>query len=453
MARRKPARSDRRYGDGPKDQRSPFERDRDRILYSTALRRLAGVTQVVGAAEGHIFHNRLTHTLEVSQLARRLAQKLADDQPDAAESSGGLDAEVTEAAALAHDLGHPPFGHVAEEELNRLISDELNIHDGFEGNAQTFRVITRLSVRHLDHPGQNLTRASLNAVLKYPWFRGRSGFKRRKYGAYSSEREDFDFARELQPAIMRPGKSAEAEIMDWADDIAYAVHDMEDFYRAGFIPLERLMDEDDEELETFIEGTFSRWTLQNFRPVRKHSDRELRSALTDLMEQLRYTQRITEPYTGTAGQRARLRSLTSLLISRYVQAIALKEPSKSDPRPVAIQPEAEQEITMLKQLTWFYVIQRSSLAAQQQGQKRVVSELFEIFYAATESGVTRDLLPIGAREFLEGELPTTASADTQGLRARVAADVVCSLSEQQAIALHQRLTGIDPGSVLYGIVP
>jgi dGTPase len=92
VARRKPSRSDRRYDDGPKDQRSPFERDRDRILYSTALRRLAGITQVVGAAEGHIFHNRLTHTLEVSQLARRLAQKLADDQPDAAESSGGLDA-------------------------------------------------------------------------------------------------------------------------------------------------------------------------------------------------------------------------------------------------------------------------------------------------------------------------------------------------------------------------
>jgi dGTPase len=120
---------------------------------------------------------------------------------------------------------------------------------------------------------------------------------------------------------------------------------------------------------------------------------------------------------------------------------------------VAIQPEAEQEITMLKQLTWFYVIQRSSLPAQQQGQRRVVSELFEISYAATGSAVTRDLLPIGAREFLEVELPTTVSADTQGLRARVAADVVGSLSEQQAIALHQRLTGVDPGSVLYGIVP
>ncbi len=446
-------RADRRHGDGPADQRNAFERDRDRVLYSTALRRLAGITQVVGAAEGHIFHNRLTHTLEVAQLARRLAQKLRTEQAEVAEGVGGVDPEVAEAAALAHDLGHPPFGHVAEEELNRIIADDLKIDDGFEGNAQTFRVVTRLSVRHLDHPGQNLTRATLNAVLKYPWFRGRRGFKAKKFGAYPTEGTDFHFARELQSSVAHLAKGAEAEIMDWADDIAYAVHDMEDFFRAGFIPLERLMDESDDELERFIEGTFNRWRLEKFRPVRKHSDEELREAVTDLMDQLRHTQRIAEPYAGTREQRARLRSLTSLLISRYIPAITLKKPDRTDARAVAIQREAEQEITMLKQLTWFYVIQRPSLAAQQLGQKRVVCDLFEIFHRATESVTGRDVLPVGARQFLDEALTTIKTQEVEALRARVAADVVCNLSEQQAIALHQRLTGVDPGSVLYGIIP
>jgi dGTPase len=453
LATQPPARHDRRWGDGPADQRDAFQRDRDRILYSTALRRLAGITQVVGAAEGHIFHNRLTHTLEVAQLARRLAEKLRDGQGELAATIGGIEPEVAEAAALAHDLGHPPFGHVAESELNRIITGELDVRDGFEGNAQTFRVVTKLSIRHLDHPGQNLTRATLNAVLKYPWFRGRSGWKRKKYGAYSAERTDFHFARANQPRAARLEKSAEAEIMDWADDIAYAVHDVEDFYRAGFIPLDRLMDADDDELQRFIQGTFYRWKLEKFRPVRNHTDPQLRKSFTNLMEQLRFTQRIAEPYTGTREQRARLRSLTSLLISGYVQAISLREPNKANPRTVTIKREAEREITMLKQLTWFYVIQRPSLAVQQRGQKRVVGDLFHIFFEATESVASRDMLPIGARQFLEDTLKRTQDHDVQALRARVAADVVCSLSEQQGIALHQRLTGVDPGSVLYGIVP
>lgn len=449
---RKPDRADRRHGDGPPDQRDAFERDRDRILYSTALRRLAGVTQVVGAAEGHIFHNRLTHTLEVAQLARRLTQKLVDEQPELAKQLGGLEPEVAEAAALAHDLGHPPFGHIAEEELNRIITKDLHVKDGFEGNAQSFRIVARLSVRHLEHPGQNLTRATLNAILKYPWFRAASGYEHRKYGAYSFEREDFRFARALQPSSGRSEKSAEAEIMDWADDIAYAVHDVEDFYRAGLIPLDRLLDDQDGEAEHFVRGTFARWTLEGVRPVSRHADAELNQAFLNLIEQLRFTQRIAEPYTGSREQRARLRSFTSLLISRYIPSLSLKAPDSSNRRSVTIKAEAEREVAMLKQLTWYYVIQRPSLAAQQMGQKRVVRDLFEIHHRATEKASTRDLLPIGAREFLESELATIAPEKVASMQARVAADVVCSLSEQQAIALHRRLTGVDPGSVLQGIM-
>ena len=183
-------------------------------------------------------------------------------------------------------------------------------------------------------------------------------------------------------------ESAEAEIMDWADDIAYAVHDTEDFFRAGFIPLDRLLADPaegdllPEEAAEFVDGTFAGWST-GFRPVRDHSDEDLREAFANLLEFLREAMQITEPYRGTLVQRANLCGLTSALITRYVDAIQLREPSEAAPRLVAIMPEADREITMLKQLTWYYVIHRPSLAAQQFGQRRVVGDLFDIIHEAS----------------------------------------------------------------------
>lgn len=128
-----------------KDDRQESQRDRDRLLYSSAFRRLAGVTQVIAPGEGHVFHNRLTHSLKVAQIARRLAERILSKQSSLAEQLG-VDPDVCEAAALAHDLGHPPFGHVAEKELDRLVV-EHGLMDGFEGNAQSFRIVNSLSVR------------------------------------------------------------------------------------------------------------------------------------------------------------------------------------------------------------------------------------------------------------------------------------------------------------------
>ena len=225
-------RSERYYKtDRADDQRSPFQRDRDRILYTSAFRRLAWVTQVVSSWEGEPFHNRLTHTLEVAQIGRRLAEKLSQEQSEVAAEIGGVDPEVVEAAALAHDLGHPPFGHAAERELDKLMRD-AGVADGFEGNAQTFRVLTKLAVRSSDFPGLNLCRATLNAVLKYPWHRQNVPERRyHKWGAYGVESEEFAWVRGPEPRDAR--KCAEAELMDFADDIAYAVHDVEDFYARG----------------------------------------------------------------------------------------------------------------------------------------------------------------------------------------------------------------------------
>jgi dGTPase len=200
----------------PEDFREPAQHDYDRIVYASAFRRLAGVTQVVSASEGHVFHNRLTHSLQVARLARRLAQKVLRETPDIAESLGGISADVTEAAALAHDLGHPPFGHIAEEELNDLVTGQDNL-DGFEGNAQSFRIVTKLALRTPDPdlPGLNLTRATLNALLKYPRIRQPGGKERDKWGAYYTEKDELKFARALHPPEDER-KGAEAELMDWA---------------------------------------------------------------------------------------------------------------------------------------------------------------------------------------------------------------------------------------------
>src|SRR5262249_18124365 len=148
---------------------------------------------------------------------------------------GGIDPSVVEAACLAHDLGHPPFGHTAEEALDELAKN----FGGFEGNAQSFRIVTKLAFKSLKYPGLDLTRATLAAILKYPWLKGQNKQKPDKWGAYASEREDFKFAREL--GHLAPFQlTVEAALMDWADDVTYSVHDVEDFYRAGRIPMHLL---------------------------------------------------------------------------------------------------------------------------------------------------------------------------------------------------------------------
>jgi dGTPase len=218
----------RRSGRLPLDDvRTPFQTDRDRVLYSMPFRRLAGVTQFVSPGEGEIFHNRLTHSLKVAQIARRFAEHFRDRYPDIVAAWGGLDPEVAEAVALAHDLGHPPFGHIAEKELDRLIFAELSRangrdpaadpSEGYEGNAQSFRILTELAVRRPEGRfGLDLTRATLNATLKYPWKWREHATKADKYGAYACDDAAFRFAREGTPA---PGggapfvRSLEAQII------------------------------------------------------------------------------------------------------------------------------------------------------------------------------------------------------------------------------------------------
>lgn len=423
------------------DNRNAGQRDRDRVLYTTALRRLDGVTQVAAAAEHVVFHNRLTHTLEVAQIARRLAEHLRAAQPELA-GQYELDPEVAEAAALAHDLGHPPFGHVGEKQLDECVREQHN-GDGFEGNAQSFRIVTKLSIRHEQFRGLNLSRASLNGVLKYPWFRETAGHRHRKFGAYRSEQREFDWAREG----LGSARSVEAELMDWADDIAYSVHDLDDFVRAGIIPLDRLRS-DESEFGEFVDGVMSYWRSKDGAPeVSRDELMAMRRSVIRLFP-------LDRPFSGSRSDRAKLRTYTSVLINRYVRGdkdserpIALVDQASGDNSPVAIQRGARAEVDLLKEITAHYVIRHPALATMQHGERQVVRDLFAAL--CQDASGERQLMPIGFREILEDEERGIREPDNLvPVRARVVADVISGLTEAQALQLHGRLMGHSPGSLL-----
>ena len=440
-----PRRDDRRHdSDRPEDQRTEGQRDRDRILYSSAFRRLGGVTQVAAAGERHVFRNRLTHSLEVAQIARRLAEHTVKQQKTEAEFLGGIDPDVVEAAALAHDLGHPPFGHIAEEALDLMVRDPDNV-DGFEGNPQSFRIVTKLARRHRDFPGLNLTRATLNAILKYPRQRRIvDNSPERKWGAYSSEEEDFSWARELSSD---DSKSPEAELMDWADDIAYSVHDLDDFYRVGIIPLDRLLTDTAGERSRFLDDVHSRWERYGRLDDLNNWD-DVASAFDELANRIFLAHsHLDRPFTGVRDQRADLRSLTASLIRRYVveDAVNLRGAISSEGDAVTITPEYRLEVNILKELTWVYVIENPALATQQHGQVRMIENLFEILHnAATKPDFS--IFPPRFSERLEDD-------SSERHITRTVADYISGMTERQTIELHQRLTGASLGSVSDTLTP
>jgi len=441
-------RSQRRYEAARRDQRNEFQRDRDRVLYSSAFRRLGGVTQVARAGDADVFHNRLTHTVKVGQIGRRIAQRLREEHEESCEFHG-VNEEVVEAACLAHDLGHPPFGHMGEHVLDELVRNKSNSHpwdadpEGFEGNAQSFRVISKLAVRFEENPGLDLTRASLAACIKYPWARDYEDDKKaNKFGFYKDEENDFSFAR---CEYTGSEKTAEAELMDWADDIAYSVHDLEDFHRCGVIPWMRIFSADDDRVAADTEYLITEATKNWFgKPIDaegrlREAHRRLRTLFLGVGTRL-----MTEPYEGTAEQRKSIRMLTSKLIGRYIAAIQLKPEHefRENGKTVHINENLQHEVLILKQITRSYIIRRTALGAQQRGQEKIICDLFRDFY---------DDIRTEKLAFIPKRFYHICTDDRVGIARRIS-DCISSLSELEAYRLHARLSGRDSGSVIDPIV-
>ena len=261
---------------------------------------------------------------------------------------------------------------------------------------------------------------------------------------YSTEEQQFDWVKnpfEEEPYnLPTDKKSAEAEIMDWADDIAYAVHDMEDFYRAGLIPLHQLAI-DEGEVDRFFDTS-----LDRLQGKTEHGTDDLMEAFRTVVSSFVLG---GEPYEGTQRHRAALRSFTSTLIGQYVTAMDFDTSAGGSEWIARRDPIAEMQVQILKQLTWNYVIQDPALETQQYGQRRVIKELFEIYRDTVmegASGPNNGILSKNQQETLD-----RTSGDRE--RIRVVGDIIASMTEQQALQLHQRLTGVSPGSVVDALAP
>lgn len=452
-------------GQGKEDNRTHFQRDRDRVLYTPAFRRLGGVAQVVHVNAERGYHNRLTHSLKVSQVGRRLAENLIETTDSkSVEMAGGLDADVVETACLAHDLGHPPFGHPAEE----AIQNKLDVVDSFEGNPQSFRIVNNVAIREESymeaegHQGLDLTLASLNAMLKYPWRRSTAGKKAEKWGYYSTEKEEFNRVRDLRtPGSDDSSMSLEAKIMDWADDLTYAIHDVVDFYKAGLIPLDELVS-DANERERFLDK-FE--TNHSNIPSECDGTEFLDTFLPNMAtvgqseSGSKEVHHIDTPFNDSSGERAGITFMTSELVGRYLGVQGDKDTVSIDPSidgGLDISPKLKCEIDLLQFLSEHYVFENSALVAQQQGHKKIVKELFDVLLDATESNAdTRGILPTPFDEKVNLIHENNLGYDSVGtdtLRARIVADIIASMTEQQAMELYERVAGSSPGLVTDRIV-
>ncbi len=383
-----------------------------------------------------MFHNRLTHTQKVAQLSKRIAQHLnwqvtsaSGERPSW--NQGPVDIDAAEAAGLAHDLGHPPFGHIAEHKLNEKCMQAGT--DGFEGNAQTLRIVSKLSIRKdflspAKNRGLGLSQKTLDGILKYPWMSTHpNAGKKKKWGAYRTEEDTFKGIRTGTENSLR--QSLEASIMDWADDISYAIHDLEDFYRAGFISLERLINDEVAQTEFVAKAApeyDASWLIA--------------SAEEDFQGLLAIMPKLPD-FAGGENERAHVNSFGSTFIRRYVEGVHIDEQGL-----LVVSPEFRKEVHFLKQLTWQFVINDPSLATLQQGQIRVIGELFDALCQWVKTEKRPQRLPTRLRDLIELMHTEDYPSEDAGT-ARAVADYISSLTEDQALDLHARLHGHTRGSI------
>ncbi|GIF26350.1 dGTPase [Actinoplanes tereljensis] len=379
--------------------RTPYQRDRARVLHSAGFRRLASKTQVHTAGSDDFLRTRLTHSLEVAQISREMGARL------------GCDPDVVDVAGLAHDLGHPPFGHNGEHALDAVAQS----CGGFEGNAQTLRVLTRLEAK-VPGAGLNLTRASLDACAKYPWPRKPST---RKFGVYADDRPVFDW---MHPAELGERRCLEAQVMDWADDVAYSVHDVEDGVHGGYLTLRPLLADPDERAALCADVAAT------------YSD-EPADALAAALEQLLADPAVAPvaDYDGTFAAQVALKRMTSILTGRFVASAVGATQSRYGTDPVRryeadliVPRTVRNQCALLKGMALRYVM-RTRAAEDWYDQQRTI--LVELVQALTRTPERLDLV--------FGPLHAAAESDAAALR--VVVDQVASLTDHAAAAWHRTL--------------
>jgi dGTPase len=411
--------------------RGPFIRDRARVLHSAALRRLAAKTQVVAIGSDDFLRTRLTHSLECAQIGRELGAVL------------GCDPDLVDAACLAHDLGHPPFGHNGEFALAQLAAS----CGGFEGNAQSLRLLTRLEAK-APGAGLNLTRATLDATLKYPSLAGQpaggqpaGGFRRvappgqpaggsrgvappgppGKYGAYAEDAAMFDWIRDGAP----PGRAClEAQVMDWADDVAYSVHDLEDGLHTGLIRLDQLRDPAQRQPVTEL-------TLAAYCQPGAVTADELGDVFTRLLDLDIWPRH----FDGGPAAAAAVKHLTSELIGRFCGPV--EEATRPPGAPpvtryaadLTVPRQQRLECALLKGVTAYYVMSRVGAAAAQARERKLITEL---------AGAVLAKAPGTLDPMFRAAFDDAAADDA---RQRVVIDQIASLTDTSAISWHQRLCG------------
>ena len=396
------------------DGREDFDRDRARVLHSAALRRLADKTQVVGPGSGDTPRTRLTHSLEVAQISRGIGKTL------------GADPDLCELAGLSHDIGHPPYGHNGERALDDAARTLGKLESGFEGNAQTLRILTRLEPKVLGPDGHsfglNLTRASVDAACKYPWGPvAEDGARRRKYSAYEADLAVLDWAREGAPEGQ---KCLEAQIMDWSDDVAYSVHDVEDGILSGRITLDVL------------------WDLVELAALAEKGARLFGGSQTELVEaagrlrEMNVVARAAD-FQASLQDLVDLKSMTSELVSRFVTACVTATRAEYGTAlgryraNLVVPADVEAEVTLLKSIAVLYVMDESHHLAEQERQR---DRIFRVTEYLWKGGA-------GALDPQYRQWFTEADGDQEAFR--VIIDQVASLTESRLERMDRQASALS----------
>lgn len=457
-----------------------FRVDIERIRFSPFYSRLSAVTQVISqAGAGLAVHNRLTHSMKVAAVARAIATHLytrTDEASRTVAELGGAHPVVVQAASAAHDLGHPPFGHLGEQTLDRLARNRFGLTEGFEGNAQTYRIITRLDEHDRPGVGLNLTAAVRAAVLKYPWRRGEGGPRRggaSKFNFYAIDQLDAGAALDAYPLIAPGQQTVECSIMDISDDIAYSLHDLDDFYRADLLNPATLSAEFRSWRRDLasLRAADAEWLAADTRTPGHSLEllwRRLQQKDAWIADPDAFSEAVAKvasevvdglvaaPFDGSLASERALAQFTSSWIARLQSSVEVHRQPDVRSGHVSLSREAWHEVAVLKFLHQRFILERPDLAVYQRGQASVLERLVDGFTAWVDDPRDArraprrliDLLELATEDYhrLRDDAPDLVEgrtgADLDRLaRGRGIIDYVASLTDAQAISLDALLAG------------